>query len=509
MSRQQISKYLLDGVDFISSELKLTRGQVLAFVCPEPTLRPVWLMRIMFCSPERIEAERSVQRMIKNSFWSRDSFWERSSRNVRGTNWARTYSKTLTRYPTSFYNRINGWEQDPTIYNALYALLSHWQRELLDFGIALSKDEGYSDLRQKVEERRGTLDGTIKVLKNSYRSRLIYDSGNGFRAHVPFRDGHEDTRNYRDVSRQNMAKPLQKIFDQSICFKLVQYGEADVAQRLSLLRLSNSSLYEHARDAKLLRLGFDLQESSGFSIQNQNLLMEIIVRIWLVWILKEMGWQVDRESSVREIGERTILYFGSGSDRMFCEIMKSGVMNLDLLRGLRKGGSDTNGFQPDVVLLFSKDCSGGRRGFMVLADSKNYGNSTHDVADRAMILYLIAFHRAMGLELISEFPKTEEEKNFYPFKFDSKKGNAFDFGMLFFPRVEDKERERRLISHFQLECLRCGLADSSESRCCDSCPGTRLKQQLQKVVDYLAGASATNLPLYCDEKGGWQYQWAS
>lgn len=507
MIHQQILDYLLDGVDFISSELKLTRSQVLTFVCPDLALRPVWLMRMMFCSQERIDAEDSIKTMIKNSFWSRNSFWERSSHNVRGTNWAKTYSKALTRYPTFFYNRITGWEQDPVIYNALYALLSEWQRELSDFRVALSKEGAYSDLRQNVEVRKSTLDETIKVLKNSYRSRLIYDSGNGFRAHVPIQDGHEDTRNYRDASRKNIAKPLQKIFDQSICFKLVQYGEAEVAKRLTSLRLSNSRLYERTRDARLLRLGFDIHEASGVSIQNQDHLMEIIVRIWLVRILKEMGWKVDHENSVDEIGARTVLYFESGSDRLFCDIMKSGVMKLDLLRGLRTGDTDKNGFQPDVVLLFSKNCEGERRGFMVLADSKNYTSSTHDVADRAMILYLIAFHWAMGLDLIANFPKTEDEKDFYPFKFNSKNENAFDFGMLFFPFIEEKERGRRLISHFQLKCLSCGREDSSESRYCKNCSGTRMKHQLRKVVNYLTKASAENLPLYRDE-GGWKYQWS-
>lgn len=230
-----------------------------------------------------------------------------------------------------------------------------------------------------------------------------------------------------------------------------------------------------------------------------NLLMEIVVRIWLVRLFTNMGWTIDHEKSIREIGKRTVLCNEGG---LTCEIMKSGIMELDLLSRLRKGGPEPNGFQPDVVLLFSKKCEGVRRGFMVLADSKNYEISGHDVADRAMILYLMAFHWAVGLQLAANFPKTEEAKDFYPFEFNPRYES--DRGLLFFPSIESDECQRRLISHFQLGCLKCSADGCGEP----NCSKWRLRNQFREMVCYLESVSGAELPLVYTENGRssvWQY----
>jgi len=285
-------------------------------------------------------------------------FREISQRIENGTDWGRTYRKSLVESPgriCSFVNYSRKMVLDHTTRNSLVLLAWNIAKELRDFASLIEKFDADTAHELLVRARN------LEELRRDCRRLPEYY--NFERTDYALRRTPEGRRIADDI--------ISWIFTPEWDFKLDK-------------KVRNNSAVSH-----LIR---DLQ-------LNNNDLFEIVAIVTSIQVLKaEMRFEV---VGCDISNAKPVVTLRNGE--IYCQVRKNfdDPSVEDKLKHYRTVGNDPYGFQPDIVYKFWKDGSG-KPPVYLLGDAKNYGKNqqgmiNYPIALFAMMHYLIAFRDALKI----------------------------------------------------------------------------------------------------------------
>lgn len=311
--------------------------------------------------PQREVFEKDLIDFVKNfTHRSPVRFRECSSRIESGTDWGRTCHKSLVESPgrlCAFVNYSRKYELDQVTRNSLILLALELAKELRCFASLLDGLDDGDILHSTADHFRQR----AKNLEGLYRNC----------GRLPQHYNHERVDHaLRQTSegRRLADKIASWIFTPEWNFKLDDSGHPNAECLLKDLNI------------------------------NEDKLFEIIASITSIQTLQKMGFQIVS----CDIGkDKPVIKLQK--DDLFCQVRKNfddqDYKVNDELAYYRKVASEPTGLQPDIVYKFWKK---GVDPVYRLGDAKNYGRSTNSsinypIALYAMLHYLIAYHRALGI----------------------------------------------------------------------------------------------------------------
>ena len=309
--------------------------------------------------PQRAGFERELINFVNHfSLLAPMRFREISPRIENGTDWGRTYQKSLIETPgrmCSFVNYSRQMVLDYATRNSLVLLAWNIAKELRDFTSLI--EEFDADTAHELLERARNLE----VLRRDCKRLPEYY--NFERTDYALRRTPEGRRIADDI--------ISWVFTPEWNFKFDN-------------KTRNHSAVSH--------LISDLQ-------LNDNDLFEIVAIVTSIQILKE---KMRFEVVGCDISDaKPVVTLRNGE--IYCQVRKNfdDPSVEDKLKHYRTVGNDPSGFQPDIVYKFWKEGSG-KPPVYLLGDAKNYGTSQHGrinypIALFAMMHYLIAFHDALKI----------------------------------------------------------------------------------------------------------------